>query len=194
MPSTQPPSLSKPRWGFPRREKPQFLHVIVGAGVAVFSHYLMLQSFRPFLAEATTQLLSLGRIVVEKTLGFEPPSLVLRLMNGSDLSLTLTWQRSGLYSIVLFGLLFVFLAFPLEGSIWLKIAWLELGSFVGLAWSFIRLLTAALIAYHFGAGAFALVDFVTSPVIDFLWVIPVWSLGLSAVVSAKSKSVSQKRG
>jgi len=115
-------------------------------------------------------------------------------MNGSDLNLVLTLQRSGLFSIIIFGLLFVFLGFPLEGPLWLKIVWLEIGSFVGLVWSFIRLSTLALVAYHLGAGAFALADFVTSPVVDFLWVIPVWSLGLSAVVSTKRKKAAPKRG
>jgi hypothetical protein len=165
----------------------------VGAGVTAISHYLLLQSLRPFLAEATAQLLSLGRIVVEKPLGYEQPSLILKLMNGSDLSLTLTWQRSGFFSIIVFGLLFVFLAFPLEGPLWLKIAWLEFGGFVGLAWSFTRLSTTALVAYHFGARAFALADFVTSPVVDFLWVIPVWSLGLSGVISAKRRNSAPKK-
>jgi len=162
----------------------------MGAGVAAFSYYLLLQFWRPFLAEAMTRLLSLGGIVVEKPLGFEPPSLALRSMNGSDLTLALTWQRSGLVSIIFFGLLFVFLAFPLKGSIWLKIAWLEFGSFTGLTWSFIRLSTLTLVAYHFGAHTFALADFVTNPMVDFLWVIPVWSLGLSAVISAKRKKSS----
>jgi len=175
------------------RERPHLLHVIVGAGVAAFSYYLLLQSFRPFLAEATTQLLSLVQIAVEKPLGNEPPSLVLRLMNGSDLGLALRWQRSGLFSIIVFGLLFVFLAFPLEGPLRLKIVWLEFGIVVGLAWSFVRLTTAALIAYHFGTGALALAEFVTSPVVDFLWVIPVWSLGLSALVSTKRKKPGPKK-
>lgn len=192
MKSSRP--LNHRSWDFPHREKPQYLHVIVGAGVAILSFYLLLLSFQPFLAEATTQLLSLGRIVVQKPLDFEQSSLVLRLVNGSDLSLALTWQRSGLFSIILFGLLFVFLAFPLEGSLWLKIAWLEFGSFVGLAWSFIRLSTAVLLAYHFGAGALALAEFVTSPFVDFLWVIPVWSLGLSTVFSAKRKNAAPKKG
>jgi len=189
--SSQP--LSHGSWGLPHREKPQLIHIILGSGVTAFSYYFMLQSFRPFLAEAMTHLLSLGRIVVEKTLVFEPPTLVLRLMNGSELSLALTWQRSGLFSIIIFGLLFIFLAFPLEGSIWIKIAWLEFGSFVGLGWSFIRLSTLALVAYYFGADAFALADFVTSSLADFLWVIPFWSLGLSVMISAKRKNTDKTR-
>jgi len=165
----------------------------VGVGVAIFS-YLLFQSLQPFLADATAQLLSLGQIVVEKPLGFNPPSLVVKLTNGQTLSLALTWHRSGLFSIIIFWLLFIFLAFPLKGPLWLKIAWLEFGSIVGLAWSFIRLSTAALVAYHFGTGAFALMEFVTSPVVDFLWVIPVWSLGLSSVVSAKRKALHKEEG
>jgi len=188
-----PQTHNQQSWGLPQREEPKFLHVIVGVGVAIFS-YLLFQSLQPFLADATAQLLSLGRIVVEKPLGFEPTSLVVKLTNGQTLSLALTWHRSGLFSIIIFWLLFVFLAFPLKGPLWLKIAWLEFGSIVGLAWSFIRLSTAALVAYHFGAGAFALMEFVTSPVVDFLWVIPVWSLGLSSVVSAKRKALHKKEG
>jgi len=115
-------------------------------------------------------------------------------MDGLDLRLALTWQRVGLFSIIIFGLLFVFLAFPLEGSLWLKIAWLEFGSVVSLAWSLIRLSIAVLLAYHFGAGALALAEFITSPFVDFLWVIPVWSLGLSTMVSAKRKNAAPKKG
>jgi len=189
-----PKPLNHQNWSFSYREKPQFLHVIVGVGVAVLSCYLLLLSFQSFLAEATTQLLSLGGIAVEKSLGLESPSLVLKLMDGLDLNFALTWQRIGLFSIIIFSLLFVLLSFPLEGSLWLKIAWLEFGTLVGLMWSFIRLSLAVVVAYHFGVGALALAEFITSPFVDFLWVIPVWSLGLSALVSAKERHLLQKEG
>jgi hypothetical protein len=189
-----PKPLNHQSWSFPQREKPQYSHVIVGAGVTILSCYLLSQSFRLFLAEITTQLLSSSGIIIQKSLTLEPPSLILKLANGLDLNLALTWQRSGLFSIIIFSLLFVFLVFPLEGPLWLKIAWLEFGNVVGLTWSFIRLSTAALIAYHFGAGAFALTEFITSPIADFLWVIPVWSLGLSWVISTKRKNGISKEG
>lgn len=176
------------------RQRPRILHLIVGIGITTIFSYLLLQFFRPLLADSTTQLLSLGKIALEKPLDFENSTLVLRMMDGSDLSLALTWQRSGLFSLIVFEWLFVFLVFPLEGPLWKKIAWLEVGNFIGLAWSFIRLLTVTLIAYHFGTSAFVLAEFVTSPVVDFLWVIPVWAVGLSAVVSARRKSCRQKRG
>lgn len=185
-----PRPLNHQTWNFPHREKPQYIHIIIGAGVTILSSYLLMLSLRPFLAEATTQLLSSSGIVIEKSAGLEPPTLNMKLMDGLDLNLALTWQRIGLFSIIIFWLLFVFLAFPLEGSLWLKIAWLEFGNVVGLTWSFIRLSIAVLFAYHFGVGALALTELVTNPLVDFLWVIPVWSLGLSTVVSAKRKKVN----
>jgi len=190
VPSLRP--LSRCRQGFQYKEKPQFLHLVVGVVVAILSYSVLLHSFQLFLLDATTGMLSLERIFVEKPLGLEAPSLVLRLPDGSDLSLTFTLMRSGFLSIIVFGLLFVFMAFPLAGPLWLKIACLEFGTFVGLAWSFIRFSTAVLIAYHFGAGALALSEFVTSSVVDFLWVIPVWSLGLSAVLSVRRKKTTRK--
>lgn len=185
-----PIPLNHQNWNFPHREKPQYLHIIVGAGVTILSCYLVLLSFRPFLAEATTQLLSIGGIEIQKS-NLEPPSLILKLANDLDLHLVLTWQHIGLFSIIIFWLLFVFLAFPLEGSLWLKISWLEFGGVVGLAWSFIRISIAVLFAYHLGVGALALIELVTNPLVDFLWVIPVWSLGLSTVISAKRKNAAR---
>jgi len=140
--------------------------------------------------DVVSQVLSAGQISVAKSLSSEAPQLVVRLLDGSNLNLALTWQRSGLISITIFGLLFLFLMFPLEGSIWLKIAWLELGFIIGLTWSFIRLSIAVLVAYHLGAGAFAVAEFFTGPFTDFFWVVSVWSLGLSTLISAKNKRVS----
>ena len=172
-------------WGFPHREKPQFLHVIVGVGISIIFCYILLLMCQPFLAESTAQLLSIGRIVVVKTLDAESPSLLIQTTNGSNLSFALTWQRTGLFSIILFCFLFVFLAFPLHSSLWLKIIWLPIGSFVGLLWSLVRLSFSILLAYHSGDSLPVLSAFVASPFMDFLWVIPIWSLGLSTLISAR---------
>lgn len=172
-------------WGFPRREKPQFVHVIVGVAIAVIFCYILLLVCQPFSAEFTAQLLSIGRITTVKTLDAEPPSLLIQTTNGSNLSIALTWQRTGLFSIILFCFLFVFLAFPLHGSLWLKIVWLPIGSFVGLLWSLVRLSISILLAYHFGDSLSVLSGFVANPFMDFLWVIPIWSLGLSTLISAR---------
>jgi hypothetical protein len=142
------------------------------------------------LTEAVAQVLSAGQIFVTKSFNSEDPMLIVKLLDGSSLNLALTWQRAGLISIAVFGLLFVFLMFPLEGSIWLKMIWLELGLVIGLTWSFIRLTSAVLVACQFGAGTFAFMEFFTGPFTDFFWIVSVWSLGLSKLVSSNRKRVS----
>ena len=172
-------------WDFPRREKPQFVHVIVGVGISIIFCYTLLLVCQPFLAESTAQLLAIGHITTVKTLDAETPSLLIQTTNGSNLSIALTWQRTGLFSIILFCFLFVFLAFPLQGSLWLKIVWLPIGSFVGLLWSLVRFSISILLTYHSGDVLSALSGFVANPFMDFLWVIPIWSLGLSSLISAR---------
>jgi hypothetical protein len=179
-------------WGFPYREKPRLLHVFIGVGVSAFSLALLWLNFPNLLSNLITQVLLAGHISVEKSLNSEAPLLVVKLLDGSKLDLTLTWQRSGLASITIFGLLFLSLMFPLKGSIWRKTAWLELGFIIGLTWSFIRLSIAVLVAYHFGASAFTVTEFLTGPFTDFFWVVSVWSLGLSALISTKDKKEELK--
>jgi len=178
---------SRLTWWFPNREKPRLLHLFIGLAVSALSYAFLWLSFTPLLLDAVTQVLRAGQISVVKSFTSDVPQLVVTLLDGSSLNLALTWQRSGLVSITIFGLLFLFLMFPLGGSIWLKIAWLELGFVIGLTWSFIRLSIAVLVAYHFGAGAFTVAEFFTGPFTDFFWVVSVWSLGLSTLVSAKCK-------
>jgi len=164
--------------------------LFIGLAVSALSYAFLWPIFRQLLIDAVVQVLSVGQISVTKSLTSDTPQLVIKLLDGANLNLALTWQRSGLISITIFGLLFLFLMFPLEGSIWLKITLLELGFFIGLTWSFIRFSIALLVAYYFGAGAFATVEFFAGPFTDFLWVVTVWSLGLSMLISAKNKRVS----
>ena len=139
------------------------------------------------LVEGTVQVLSLSQIPVTKVLSSEAPALIVRLLDGSSLNMALTWQKLGFISIAVFGLLTVFLVFPLEGSIWLKIGWLELGYIIGLAWSFIRLCVLILVAYHFGVGASKLTEFSTTPFLDFFWVVSIWAVAVSTLTSHRSK-------
>ena len=181
----QSSASKKQSWSFPHREKPQFLHVIVGVGISIAFCYALLLMCQPFLAESTVQLLSIGHIAVTKTLDTDPPLLILQTANGSTLTFTLTWQHTGIFSIILFCFMIVVLAFPLESSLWRKIVWVQIGSFVGLLWSLVRLSVSVLLTYHFGDSAVVLTGLVANPLMDFLWVIPVWSLGLSWLISAR---------
>lgn len=157
----------------------------MGLIVSTFSYIFVWLSFRDLLLNAVARVLSTGQISVAKSFTSEAPQIVVKLLDGSDLNLVLTWQRSGLISITVFGLLFLLLIFPLEGSIRLKTAWLELGFIIGLTWSFIRLSITIVVAYHFGAGAFAIAEFFVGPFTDFFWMVSVWALVLSALVKSR---------
>lgn len=133
------------------------------------------------MADAITQLLSSAQVDISQSVWAGEPQLAVRLLDGSSLNIALTWQRSGLMSASIFAVLFVFLMLPLGGSMLSKMLWLELGFAVGVAWSFVRLLLAILVSYHFGAGAFSIAEFFTGPITDFLWMLSIWSLSLSSV-------------
>jgi len=127
--------------------------------------------------------LSVARISVSGVFGQQAPMLIVDLADGSALNLVMTEQRVGLVTIAVFGLLFLLLLFPLHGSLWRKLALLEFGFAVGLAWNFIRLSLTVLAGYNFGINAFRVAEFFTTPFLDFLWVITIWSLGLSTMVA-----------
>ncbi len=171
-----------------RKETPRLQHVAVGLSIIVFSYFLLFNYVHKFLFDAVVHLLSLWQISVTKFWALEGPGIVLSLPNEAKFLTVMTWQRSGLLSIMIFGLLFVFLAFPLEGALWCKVTWLLFGWFVGLAWNFVRWSLLLLATYHFGASAFDILDFLTGPVLDFLWIVPVWSIGLSMLVSVEKGS------
>lgn len=65
--------------------------------------------------------------------------------------------------------------------------WLGLGNLVGLAWNLIRL---SLMSFMVGVSAFQIVHFAIGPAVDFMWIVPIWSLGLSALASVECR----KRG
>jgi exosortase/archaeosortase family protein len=159
------------------------MHVVVGVLIIVFSCFLLFNYVHSFLSETIVHLLSLGQISVAKSWTLEGPMIVLSLPSGTEFSAVMTWQRSGFLSIIIFGLLFVFLTFPLRGALWCKVIWLLFGSFVGLAWNLIRWALLLLAVYHMGTSTFKILDFLTGPILDFLWVVPVWSIGLSVLVS-----------
>ncbi len=133
------------------------------------------------------RLLSVAQISVVESSSAGVPLLVVKLLDGSKLSLAMTWQRCGLVSITVFSLLLLLLLHSLGTSLWRKIVWLELGLLLGLTWSCIRLSAAVLISYQFGAGALVIADFLTGPLTDIFWVVATWSLALSTVVPKEAR-------
>lgn len=179
-------------WGLPHRIKPRLRHLLVGLAFAGASYALLWSSFAGLLADTVVQILNAGGISATKLLGPGVPTLAVGLLDGSTLNLVVTWNRSGLFSMTVFGLLMVFSLFPLEGPIWLKTLWMELGFITGLVWSLFRMSATVLIAYHFGLGTSTMIEFFMNPLVDFLWIVSIWSLALSRVSSYQNTTLGQK--
>lgn len=88
-------------------------------------------------------------------------------------------------AITLYHLLFVFLLFPLQGPLLRKIGLLLAGNIVGGLWYLIRSAFQDAAVLFLGIDAFKIIVTVVSPIIDFIWIISLWSLSLSVLASAK---------
>jgi len=159
--------------------------MLLGIGAVVLSYLVVWSGSRLFMAEAVSQLLSAGRISVASFPSSDAPLLFVKLLDGSTLNLLLTPQRSGVLSVTIFGLLFLLLMYRLDESMWLKIAWFELGLLLGLTWSLIRLSIAIFVSYFLGVNAFPVAEFLTGPITDIFWILTVWSLMLSNLGSKR---------
>lgn len=96
-------------------------------------------------------------------------------------------DMSALIALSFFNLLFVFLLFPLEGPLLRKIMLLFAGNSVGVLWYLIQLSFEE--AFFFlNTSAFKIIILVAKPIIDFVWIVSVWSVSLSLLASYKRKT------
>jgi len=105
-----------------------------------------------------------------------------------------TLSEPALVSITIFNFLFVFLIFPLKGSLLRKVFLLVSGNIVGLAWYLIQSSFQLASAYHLGGEVFKVVYVVIEPIIDLIWIVSVWSLSLSVLASAQRRNEGKKEG
>ena len=92
-----------------------------------------------------------------------------------------------LVAIGFFNLLFVFLLFPLEGPLLRKIVLLIAENLVGALWYLIQLSFEDSFSF-LSADTFRIIIPVAKPLIDFVWIVAVWSLSLSVLASYKRKT------
>ncbi len=91
-----------------------------------------------------------------------------------------------LAAIGFFNILFLFLLFPLEGPLIHKTVLLFGGNTVGILWYFIQFsFEDAFLALN--SNTFKMIILVAKPLIDFVWIVAVWSLSLSALASYRIK-------
>ncbi|MGQ9459877.1 MAG: hypothetical protein ACUVRA_01410 [Candidatus Bathyarchaeaceae archaeon] len=89
--------------------------------------------------------------------------------------------------IAVFNFLFIFLIFPLEGSLLRKVFLLFSGNFVGLAWYLIQSSFVAASAPYLEVGVFKVVYVIFCPIIDLVWIVSVWSLSLSVLATSQRR-------
>jgi len=102
-----------------------------------------------------------------------------------------SFGASALGGIAVFNLLFVFLFFPLNGSFLRKTALLIIGNLVGLLWHTTQLtLTDSALFFHESEMIKIVVAF-AKPVLDFGWMVAVWSISLTLLASKQRKVESR---
>lgn len=91
-----------------------------------------------------------------------------------------------LAAIGFFNLLFVFLLFPLAGPLPRKIVLLIAGNHVGALWYIIQ--SSFEDAFFFlNTDLFRIIVLIAKPLIDFVWIVAVWSLSLSVLAPYRGK-------
>jgi hypothetical protein len=103
----------------------------------------------------------------------------------------LNFDDATVASIVFFNLLFLLLVFPLEGTFFRKMVLLIGGNHVGVLWYLVQLSFAE--TFLFLSTGTKLISLVAKPLIDFVWIVVVWSFSLSVLVSSKTKSEKLKQ-
>ena len=100
--------------------------------------------------------------------------------------LMLSFDLSAMFSIIFFNLLFLFLIFPLQGTLRRKVILLIAGNQVGFLWYAIQLLFEDAVMF-LNANTFRIIFLVAKPLLDFVWIVAVWSISLSMMASYKTK-------
>jgi len=98
------------------------------------------------------------------------------------LQLIRKFDLPALAAIGFFNLLFLFLLFPLEGPLLRKIVLLIAGNHVGALWYIIQLSFEDAFLF-LNTDLFKIIALIAKPLIDFVWIVAVWSLSLSVLAS-----------
>lgn len=160
--------------------EPRVGHALAQAALAgVLALALAVPATWEWTARLTHLILTLGGVPSLLVLTPGDPTLYVKTAEGDVAAFAILVECSGLITIAIFGLLLAATMGLLEGPFWFKAGWLGVGAVVGLFWNVNRLVLSASAAHYMGFQAFEFVHFVFSPAVDFLWMVVVWSVGMS---------------
>ncbi len=130
-------------------------------------------------ARVTHAILTFGGVPSLLVLAPNDPTLYVKTANGDIAAFAILVECSGLITVGIFGLLLAATMGLLKGPLWFKALWTLAGTSVGIFWNINRLVLSASAAHYVGMQAFEAIHFIFSPIVDFLWIVVVWSLGMS---------------
>lgn len=132
---------------------------------------------------------------LEKTIKFSekkpniPHTIFGTIITGYLLLLFLLYRVNTpiIISVITFDFLFVSLLFPLKGALFNKTILLLAGNFTGLMWNLLHFQLTTETAYLLGDTC-AIILSLISPILNFLWIVAFWSLGLSLLTRENLKN------
>ncbi|MFQ6095801.1 MAG: exosortase/archaeosortase family protein [Candidatus Bathyarchaeia archaeon] len=160
------------------REKPAFTHALIHGALAVCTALFLTSHYAwDLTARAAAGILNLAHV---KTVYISPLSpMQVKLMDGTLACFHVLLECSGLVTVAIFSFIFTFTIGLLKGSLLNKIVWFLLSIGIGVLWNINRLAFVIIVAYNFGLSTFSFTHYLVGPFIDFLWVVSMWSLGMS---------------
>lgn len=90
-------------------------------------------------------------------------------------TLSISFQRGGLLTMVVAALLFAFEVFPVPGRFRTKAGWLMGLCLFAVAWSMVRMAVVLATAHHVGPWTFLYLHYLAGPVVDFLTIVAFYS-------------------
>ncbi len=107
------------------------------------------------------------------------PAFAVKTPSGALLKAVIEWWCSGILSLLMFSMILLLSIFPIDEPLGRKLAIFALGAGVAFLWNASRIALAVASAKLVGFVMFQAVHFVMGPVLDFLWIVAVWSWGMS---------------
>lgn len=155
-----------------------FVHAAV-QGLLATTVALFLASSSAWDAMARTSTWVLNTIGVRTTYESVHFVMYVNLPAGSIAGFQVLAECSGLLTIVVFSFISVFTIGLLRGALSTKLIWFALSLIMGFAWNINRLVLVVTAAHYFGLATFSFMHFILAPTIDFIWVVSMWSFGMS---------------
>jgi exosortase/archaeosortase family protein len=160
--------------------QPRIGHALVLAGIAgAFALFLAFPIAWTLTAQATHLILTLGGVPSLVVFPPNDPTILVPTAEGEIAAFSILIECSGLITVAIFGLILAATMGLLQGPLWFKGIWIVLGTGVGIFWNINRLVLIASSTHYVGLGAFEAIHFLFAPMVDFLWMVVVWSLGMS---------------